>query len=382
MNAISTILFSLYFGLLPFDNLKNLNGNTITKIIGIILIIYMIIALLLKKQKKVKLNFVNVYISVIFTIYSFTYFVLFKGYSAYYIRFCFLFLLFILSTQLDFEKNTLKKIFDYSTLIIGIIALNSIFLNLKFSYIDRTHYYIWTNMAVDANVYCSTLIFSIMYSVDNLISKNAKCKMFYACVLISMVLSVLLSGSRGGLLAIIVGVIYIISFGSTKLKIKSQIMFITISIILVGMFLPYLPNNIANRLSLSAVVADKASDRFDIWKYAIRTFANSNPVNMIFGNGFLSFKTVTKLNVVSHNLFIQTLLEGGVLMLGIFITFYCKLLRLLKEKKMNLMIAYVISILVMSCSLDVVVSRFLWNSFMIIFFYVTSFKDIDIEKTA
>ena len=376
MKWVIIILYSLYFGLLPFDNLKELSGDTITKTLGLALIAVLSIIFFVKKEKKLKINFFNIYISIIFITYSITYFIIFGISDSSYIRFCFLFLLFFLSSQLEIKEKALIKILDYSSFIISIISLSSIFLNLKLNYIDRTHYYIWNNMSVDANIYCSTLIFPILYLLNKLFDKNINHKFFSTILLIPMIASMFVSGSRGGLLAIAVGVISLMIFDNSQVSNKKiKILYLIIFIALIYLIIPYLPDNIVNRLSFSAVIKDKASDRFEIWKYAISKFSSSNLFQMIFGYGFLSFRSALNLRSVSHNLIIQTLIEGGIIMITIFLSLYIKLLKYFKEKKSYIMISYMLAVLIMSCSLDVIISRFLWNSFIIINFFINYYSN-------
>ena len=367
MQWIIILLYSLYFGLLPFDNLKELSGDTINKTLGIILIIFLIIYFLLTKKKTIMVSFFNLFIIAIFSIYSLTYFFVFKNYDANYIRFCFLFILFILSSQLKIKKEWFIKICDYSSLIIAIISIASLFLNINSTYIDRTHYYIWKNMSVDANIYCSALIFPILYVFHKLINKNTMHKYLNLTMLLCMIASVLLSGSRGGIIAIGFGFLFLLFTENNVFKTNyKKVIYICMIIFGLYILIPYLPENITNRLSLSAVVKDRASDRFEIWKIAFNKFASSDFFDMIIGNGFLSFKNALNIRSVSHNLFIQTLIEGGLLMVGLFSWFYIKTIKYFKKNNNKLIVAYILSTLLMSLSLDVIISRFLWNSFIII----------------
>lgn len=369
MEWIFIILYSLYFGLVPFDNIKELTGDTITKTLGLIIIAFIVIYLIIKRTKSLKLNFINTTYLIVFLIYSFTYFVLSKVDDGNYIRFCFLFLLFFLSSQLSLKKEVLGKIFNYSTVIIAIISISSILLNLSLTYLDRTHYYIWNGLSVDANIYCSTLIFPVLFSLNNVLEGKGKKKILYMLMLVPMILSIFISGSRGGLLAIGVGILFLLLFNN-KSKTYNKVIFIVILILLIYIIMPYLPSNIVNRLSLSAIAEDKASARFEIWEYAFNKFKSESVFYMIFGNGFLSFKNALGIRSVSHNLFVQTLIEGGIVMIMILVSLFVKIIKYFKNNNSAFMISFVVSLLIMSCSLDVIVSRFFWNSMIIICFYM------------
>ena len=188
-------------------------------------------------------------------------------------------------------------------------------------------------------------------------------------MLVPMILSIFISGSRGGLLAIGVGILFLLLFNN-KSKTYNKVIFIVILILLIYIIMPYLPSNIVNRLSLSAIAEDKASARFEIWEYAFNKFKSESVFHMIFGNGFLSFKNVLGIRSVSHNLFVQTLIEGGIVMIMILVSLFVKIIKYFKNNNSAFMISFVVSLLIMSCSLDVIVSRFFWNSMIIICFYM------------
>ena len=380
MNILLVIIYSLYFGLLPFDNLKDLNGSTITKTIGIILLMFLIIKYILMKPKTINLNFFNKYVVLIFFLYSISYFIFFNSNDSLYIRFSFLFLIFFFTSQLKLDNELIYKIFNFSTMILVIISTISIFLNIGLKYIDRTHYFIWNNMSVDANIFCSTLIFPFLYSIERLYKSKSRERIFCIIAILSIILSIFLSGSRGGILAVATGSLFLILFINQKNKLKSILTIICVLLIIIILVLPYLPTNILSRLSIASVINDKASNRFLIWNYALNMYSKSNIINVIFGYGFLSFKMLSNLNAVSHNLFLQTLIEGGLVMSFVLITFFYKIILYFKSKNDNFIIAYVISIIVMSCSIDVIISRFLWNAFMIISFHILLLYNKKIER--
>lgn len=364
------LLFSLYFGLLPFDNLKDISNDTITKTIGMILICILVIKFLLKRDKKVTINFFITNIIIIFLLYSFSYFIFTDANNKNYLRFCFLFLLFILSSQYNIKKLNLEKVYKYSTIILTGISILSIILNLSMKTIDRTHYYIWINMSMDANIYCASMIFPIIYLSNKIFSNDTKYKVISICMLLPIIFSIFLSGSRGGIVSIIIGLLIIFIFNFNKNKMMHKIFYAIIGILMACLLLRYLPNNISKRLSIDMVIKDKATDRFVIWDYAIKKYKSSNIIKKFLGYGFLSFSKVTGLKAVSHNLIIQTLIEGGLLMIIVFSNLFYQTIKFFMKNRNYMVLAYIITVLAMTCSLDSIVSRFFWNALMIINFSI------------
>ena len=361
---IYVILFALYFGLSPFDNVKNLEGATVTKILGLILVTLLTVNILLKRKKAITSNFLSKTLTIIFILYSISYLALTGGTNINYFRFCFLYLLFELTLQVRVNKKTIEKVLNGATIIISILSMVTIFLNISLSYIDRANYYIWNNIAVDANIYCSLLILPILYSLSRLIRSKEKHKILYILMLAPTSISALLTGSRGGLLAIMIGILSIFIFSKENKKVYKKVILLLSILIVLFVVTPYLPSNITERLSIKSVAQDSASNRFTIWERSLELFLSSNPINMFFGHGFLTFKNIVGVGMVSHNLFLQTLIEGGILMLTVIVIMFTKIIRYFKSKD-GLMLAYTIAVIAMSCSLDVIVSRFLWNYFII-----------------
>jgi hypothetical protein len=370
MTQIINFFWILYFGLVPFDNLKDVSGATITKILGLVLIALLLINFLLAKRKTIKINFLNLFLLLIFIIYSFTYFVITKEYNVNYVRFCFLFVLFFLSSQYDMQEKSLDRVYFFSTLILSFIALSSIILNVGLPHIDRTHYYILGKMSVDANVYCSAMIFPALFLLNAILCNSERKKLILLLLLSPITISVLLCGSRGGIIAVVTGVIVLVFLNFRESKSVKKWIYLMALLLFVYIVIPYLPREIVNRLSLEAVISDKASYRFEIWKYAIQKYMSSGVIFQLFGRGFLSFRNVIGLNAVSHNLILQTLIEGGVLMMLLIIGLFVKLIKYLRNHQQYLMLSYIIALLAMSFSLDVIVSRFLWNAFGLVNFSI------------
>ena len=57
-------------------------------------------------------------------------------------------------------------------------------------------------------------------------------------------------------------------------------------------------------------------------------------------------------------------------MIMILVSLFVKIIKYFKNNNSAFMISFVVSLLIMSCSLDVIVSRFFWNSMIIICFYM------------
>ena len=69
-----------------------------------------------------------------------------------------------------------------------------------------------------------------------------------------------------------------------------------------------------------SIESGDSAGRLEIWSHAINSFINSNVLEMIFGHGYGSFKDVVSYfgvgrnyAYISHNVYMQTLIEGGII---------------------------------------------------------------------
>lgn len=128
---------------------------------------------------------------------------------------------------------------------------------------------------------------------------------------------VILSGSRGGLLAVIVTLLAHVVL-STK-NFKNMIIAMCILAVSAVMFwiivLPVLPENIVERLSIEAVIESRGTYRGDIWVSMLHEIANST-WELLIGRGINATHTMIiagkMQEVVAHNNFIQVLYNQGV----------------------------------------------------------------------
>ncbi len=172
----------------------------------------------------------------------------------------------------------------------------------------------------DPNYLCAYLAFGVVYAISILTTKEKPIKKVLAVAeLILYFYLVLVSGSRGGLLAIIAAaVIYLMTYGEKNIKnIGRKIVFLTLIVILVIVMIDYLPENLKLRFTMENVVEDGGSGRTELWAQAFDLFANGNIFRQLFGFGTATIATCflrygySEVNV-AHNMFIETLAELGV----------------------------------------------------------------------
>ena len=115
-----------------------------------------------------------------------------------------------------------------------------------------------------------------------------------------------------------------------------------------------------SRFSISALLSNGGTGRLDIWKAAMRYYVSQDSFHMILGNGLGSFAESVRYvaigndyQYVSHNMFVNTLIEGGIvglsLLISCFVTLY---IHAIKNKNLLGVLA-VTGFIVSGLSLDV-----------------------------
>lgn len=174
----------------------------------------------------------------------------------------------------------------------------------------------------DPNNLCAYFAFGVVYALGYLTDKNNPLpkKLLSVAELIIYLYLVLASGSRGGLIAIMSGAaVFLIFFKPDKKSYGiKRIAFISLLFVSIFMILEYLPQVLQIRFTLDDVVESGASNRIDIWRQTLDLFASGNLFRQAIGYGtativscFRNFGYASK--HVSHNIFLETLAELGVI---------------------------------------------------------------------
>ena len=191
----------------------------------------------------------------------------------------------------------------------------------------------------DQNQFCAYLIMPTLVCIKRFLGKG-RLKPFYAALLILSLYSILKTGSRGGLLGILlgIGVYALIGIDSVKARAALVCSGAVVTLFMVTVIVPRLPENVMNRYSVSAVEEDGGSGRTEIWKFLIN-YSFENPRRLIRGSGIVSTYSILPAagfqNGVAHNVFIQILNDEGIIGLLLYIiTVIACLVRNVKRQPM------------------------------------------------
>ena len=253
-----------------------------------------------------------------------------------------LILLIVLVQNCTFEEKEKEKIY-LSILFSGFVYLFFIFfLSEKQIYTDRSMISFGNFGSMDPNEWCCYMIAPSAIALSILFDQKKKIiwKLVCAAFLFFSIYGCVLSGSRGGLLSIVLTLFFEVFYFIKKKPIFIfGIMFFTIGMIFIvsKYVLPTLSNNLISRFSFDEMVSSGGSNRIFIWK-DILDFLLNNPLRFIFGVGFFGAADVT---YVAHNQLIQVLLDNGIVGLILYLMILFNLFIEAKKKSM-IMINYIL----------------------------------------
>ncbi len=168
----------------------------------------------------------------------------------------------------------------------------------------------------DPNQLCGYFILPVLFCMEKILLKN-RFRVFYMLLLVAMVFVVFRTGSRGGLIAVLAAVLVyaFLALKTTAMnKLKVLLGLIILSLVFVCFFVPRLPEDVKERLSISSLEEDQGSGRLQLWAITIDAIKQSEK-GMIFGYGLGStavfFANAFSGHGVAHNHWLQLWCDQG-----------------------------------------------------------------------
>jgi len=233
---------------------------------------------------------------------------------------------------------------------------------------------------IDPNNIAGLIIPSNLIALDFLLKRHGKkkCTIFHIVTFLSISIGIVMAGSRGGILALVIAIssyimldLYFskdagITLKDTRYYFEKPIRFSNIGyfillIVSVAFLQYFIGSNIdqmlLNRISLKNILAnnDAGSDRLYIWGSGLALYKE----HILTGIGLGGFGGLTGKGM--HNQYLRILVESGPLALFLFI--YAILLIMLKlfRSKDELGLAIIIGMLVVIFFLDAFQKKYMWN---------------------
>lgn len=224
-----------------------------------------------------------------------------------------------------------QELIDSTWIAVGVICIWLCLAsnNMINEFENRTVIYIF-GFTEDPNQFCAYYIMPTMVAIKRTVEKR-KTMPLYIIMIILTLYAILKTGSRGGLLGVLLGIFCFIVVGTKSIKAKIGITFAAIlaGILVVTVIFPMLPEDIQDRFTVENVAANGGSGRTEIWEYLIK-YTVETPGRMIHGSGMLSTYPILEANKgagevfdharVAHNQLVQVFTDQGLIGLLGFMT--------------------------------------------------------------
>jgi len=371
---IDTIILSLYLLMLPFD-FFNTGMGSIPKYVSVAVIGIVVLC----NIRNFKINMAIISILAI-------YFVLNYISSAYSINGAYprqramsLFLNYLLiiicasSKKNENELEFLKKVLAISGwIVVGLMF----FFNGSLEGGGERLTVMVDGQEQDPNYLCGYMLFSVAYYLDIIFNKEKK---VWAIISILIFFTVVIAtGSRGGTLAIILTCIFFYLLDNkNKHKIRNLFM-----ILLVGFGVLYIANryismDVLTRFTKEFNETNQGAGRLEIWESAMMSFSEFNIFNKFFGVGSATIQYYTYTAHVAHNLWIETLVELGVLGLVMLSVMYSIFIKYGFKLKSKIYLASLLGYIAMTMTMSLYTYKPIFTIFMLI---AMSYKQEFLDK--
>ena len=228
------------------------------------------------------------------------------------------------------------------------------------------------NLAVSISI-CAIVSFHLFY-----LSKEAASKALWIVGFFLITLAIFYTGSRGGLLAEIIGLALYIWKSGNGIRFRT-ILIVAVLILLFSIIIQYfLSGGLAQRFSIFDVISSGGTGRTRIWGDALRSYSNDNFLRQAFGYGFGTFGKTQGLfwghYTASHNDFVGILIELGFVGLVLFIIVWIKLFQKTLIDQNWLAFSLLAVVFVGSLSLEMLIKKMLW---LVWYFALVKIQDVD-----
>lgn len=229
----------------------------------------------------------------------------------------------------------------------------------------------------DQNYLASLMIVPFGIIIHSLLNKENSffMKVIKIVICLTILIYVLLTGSRTGLIAIIV--ILFMSFNTSwKNRLIGFISFILIIAVLFNFLIPLLPSGLLDRFSISAFLGQEheSASRLLLWKAGIESL---NGFNIIYGYGIGSSFTITANSFLKyglHNHYLALLVEQGIIGFSLNLIPIIYMTKKIFKYDKSLFASF-IGILVVAFFLDVLTTKFFWASMMLLSVVISGYKN-------
>lgn len=318
---ISTLILFVYLVFLPISTALSgfITSSSIQTYVALLYVGVAFLEMFITKKFEFDKNLSIVYLFFIYMIVT----SLWNRYFAidwYLLQFIVIFLIiFCVSTRSysDAEMKLIKYSLYFSFVVVMIATL-------FFSFMHGGRMYIEIFSLMDPNDFACGLALVFGLCLTEL--KGARKIVLNGVILVTIMIIVYFTGSRGGLLTMLcMTFVWVLS-----IKGRRKYQFLLVMAGAVALLLFCAENGIGpsliKRFSISSLIKSGGTGRLNIWKAAMKVFWTQSPFHILFGNGHGAFYQSVRYVAIgkdywyaAHNMYVNELIEGGLLGMGLLI---------------------------------------------------------------
>lgn len=226
----------------------------------------------------------------------------------------------------------------------------------------------------DQNYLCGFMLFAFVFHFGSFLKSY---RIIHLVPAFLIILAVILTGSRGALLAFAAVVIAcMVLFGRIR---RHRLRTLTLSILGIAVItfiiyryvMPRLDTMLSERFTIEYLREKGTIGRYEIWQYLLDKFVKAGPFRQIFGFGYGTTKLVNDMEgsmgeKVAHNLYIDNLITLGILGAVSTIGLHISCLRTGKRKDAPLLTCVMIGFITMCMSMSLVSYKPMWAVMMLL----------------
>lgn len=222
--------------------------------------------------------------------------------------------------------------------------------------------------AEDPNYLVGYLMFVLIHYLERYLSQKKLRYLTFTAVFIAFIF---MTGSRGGLLAVIGASLFFIFLWMRRQNLKLSVIFKSVfmaGILALTIYFVFfnLPIELRDRFTLfDEIIEEGGSGRTRIWANVIESFNNGSFINKLFGMGVATTTMFTD-GRVAHNIWLDALLETGIIGTAILFLFYFEFIKKVYKLKDHIVTSVFFGYMLMALSMSLDRYRPIWNILLFI----------------
>lgn len=370
--GLHTLAIGSYFILLPLDCINIGSLGSVLKLLAIIPL-----GILIFKQPiqdiKVHLNKLSISIAIIILsmIVCNSFSVIFERSTFELISFLSnVLFIFILGATIKYTEK--EQDFLYIAYVFGGLVLLIMYcLYGNFEFEGRLSIFVDASAdraSQDQNYVNGYMLPFYCFCLNDFLRRKTKLPLFSSLSLFAVML---LTGSRGSLIAYLSVSIYLICCNAKNiLKLLASMIILSITLFSAYLIYDQFANSskfvVFDRFTYQFISGHGTTGRFDLWNDSLLFMSESSLFRLLVGYGLRASTVITHAHNVAHNLFIEFFVSAGIIGLLSIINIFYQCYKKINYIENNTIMAAFLGFLVMSMSLSIVNYKPLWSLILIV----------------